>query len=156
MTVLPTSNGTKVAAQPFRFLLCRRLRLSLPLSSRSGRRGRRIDLFDNHVQRALRLGCWARGVRPRLRCCVNVQGGRGSGGRRTCSSVTWNLGSSTSWTVADWSHCNAPIPTDTQNQRTHIGHTHTHTHTHHPKNIQRTHGNSNDGTHDTRRTHTEL
>ena len=54
---LPTSKATKVDAQPFRLLLCRRLHLPLPLSMRTCRCGRQLDRFGHH-----RAACAVAGV----------------------------------------------------------------------------------------------
>ena len=43
VTALPTSRATRMDGQPFRILLLRRLRLPLPLSSRTCRCGRHLD-----------------------------------------------------------------------------------------------------------------
>ena len=47
-TALPTSRVTRFDAQPFRLLLCRRLHLPLPLTLRTCRCGRRLDMFGHH------------------------------------------------------------------------------------------------------------
>ena len=57
LTALPTSRATKIAAQPFRLQLCRRLRLPLPVSSRTCRCGRQLDIFGHH-----RAACAQAGV----------------------------------------------------------------------------------------------
>ena len=54
-TALPTSRVTRVDAQPFRLLLCRRL--PLPLSMRTCRCGRQLDMFGHH-----RAACAMAGV----------------------------------------------------------------------------------------------
>ena len=48
LTVLPTSKATKLDAQPFRLLLCRKLHLPLHLSMRTCRCGRLLDVFGHH------------------------------------------------------------------------------------------------------------
>ena len=57
MTALPTSSATKIAALPFRLLLCRRLRLPPPLSARACRCARQLDVFGHH-----RAACVQNGV----------------------------------------------------------------------------------------------
>ena len=47
-TALPTSRVTRVDAQPFRLLLCRRPNLPLLLSMRTCRCGRQLDVFGHH------------------------------------------------------------------------------------------------------------
>ena len=47
-TALPTSRVTRMDAQPFRLLLCRRMHLPLPLSMRTCRCGRQLDMFGHH------------------------------------------------------------------------------------------------------------
>ena len=44
LTVSPTSRATRIEPQPFRLWLCRRLFLPLPMSSRTCRCGRRLDI----------------------------------------------------------------------------------------------------------------
>ena len=56
-TVVPTNRMTRMEAQPFRILLCRRLRLPLPLSSRTCRCGRQLDIYGHH-----RAACSEAGV----------------------------------------------------------------------------------------------
>ena len=48
VTALPTSRATRMDGQPFRILLLRRLRLPLPLSSRTCRCGRQLDPLGHH------------------------------------------------------------------------------------------------------------
>ena len=48
LTALPTSRATRIDAQPFRLLLCRRLHLPLPLTQRTCRCGRPLDKFGHH------------------------------------------------------------------------------------------------------------
>ena len=48
LTALPTSKATRLEAQPFRVFLCRRLHLPLPLSMRTCRCGRQLDMFGHH------------------------------------------------------------------------------------------------------------
>ena len=48
LTALPTSKATKIASQPFLLLVCRRLHLPLPLSHRTCRCGRQLDVFGHH------------------------------------------------------------------------------------------------------------
>ena len=57
MRALQTSRTTKIAAQQFRLLLCRRLRLPLPSSSRTCRCGRQLNVFGHH-----RAACAQAGV----------------------------------------------------------------------------------------------
>ena len=57
LTVLPTSKATRLDPQPFRFLLCRRLHLPLPLSMRTCQRGRQHDIFGHH-----RAACAVAGI----------------------------------------------------------------------------------------------
>ena len=56
-TALPTSRATRIDPQPFRLLLCRRLHLPLPLSHRTCRCGRQLDVFGHH-----RAACSEAGV----------------------------------------------------------------------------------------------
>ena len=53
----PTSRTTRIDPQPFRVLLCRRLHLPLPFSSRTCRCGRLLDLRGHH-----RAACAEAGV----------------------------------------------------------------------------------------------
>ena len=48
LSAVPSSFLTRIESQLFRVLLLRRLRLPLPLSSRSCRCGRLSDIFDHH------------------------------------------------------------------------------------------------------------
>ena len=48
LTAVPTNRMTRIEAQPFRLLLLRRLRLPLPLTSRTCRCGRQLDSFGHH------------------------------------------------------------------------------------------------------------
>ena len=57
LTALPTSKATRLEAQPFRVFLCRRLHLPLPLSMRTCRCGRQLDMFGHH-----RAACAVAGV----------------------------------------------------------------------------------------------
>ena len=60
LTALPTSRATRIDPQPFRVWLCRRLFLPLPLSSRTCRCGRLLDMYGHHraaCSRAGVLGC---------------------------------------------------------------------------------------------------
>ena len=57
LTAVPTSRMTRIEAQPFRLLLLRRLRLPLPLTSRTCRCGRLLDSFGHH-----RAACSGAGV----------------------------------------------------------------------------------------------
>ena len=57
LTALPTSRATRIDAQPFRLLLCRRLHLPLPLTQRTCRCGRPLDKFGHH-----RAACAEAGV----------------------------------------------------------------------------------------------
>ena len=57
LTSLPTSRATRLDAQPFRVFLCRRLHLPLPLSMRTCRCGRQLDMFGHH-----RAACAVAGV----------------------------------------------------------------------------------------------
>ena len=80
-TALPTSKATKVDAQPFRLLLCRRLHLPLPLSMRTCRCGRQLDMFGHH-----RAACAVAGVLGRRGFpleCAAVQICREAGARVT-------------------------------------------------------------------------
>ena len=56
-TTMPTNRMTRIEAQHFRNLLCRRLRLPLPSSSRTCRCGRQLDQFGPH-----RAACSETGV----------------------------------------------------------------------------------------------
>ena len=57
VTAVPTNRTTWFESQLFRILLCRRLRLLLPLSSRTCRCGRLLDSFGHH-----RAACSEAGV----------------------------------------------------------------------------------------------
>ena len=57
VTAVPTNRTTRFESQLFRILLCRRLRLPLPLSSRTCRCGRLLDSFGHH-----RAACSEAGV----------------------------------------------------------------------------------------------
>ena len=57
LTTLPTSRATRIDPQPFRLLLCRRLHLPLPLSHRTCRCGRQLDVFGHQ-----RAACSEAGV----------------------------------------------------------------------------------------------
>ena len=57
LTAVPTNRMTRIEAQPFRLLLLRRLRLPLPLTSRTCRCGRQLDSFGHH-----RAACSVAGV----------------------------------------------------------------------------------------------
>ena len=83
-TAVPTSRVTRMDAQPFRLLMCRRLHLPLPLSLRTCRCGRRLDSFGHH--RAAAQVCREAGARV----ATNV----------LCGMWTWQL--STLWTVGGW------------------------------------------------------
>ena len=67
-----TNRMTRIEAQPFRLLLLRRLRLPLPLTSRTCRCGRQLDSFGHHRAACSVAGCWAgegsHWSRPRQRC----------------------------------------------------------------------------------------
>ena len=56
-TALPTSRVTRIDAQPFRLLMCRRLHLPLPLTLRTCRCGRQLDMYGHH-----RAACAEAGV----------------------------------------------------------------------------------------------
>ena len=56
LTVLPTSRATRLDPQPFRMWLCRRLFLPLPLSSRTCRCGRLLDVYGHHRAACSRAG----------------------------------------------------------------------------------------------------
>ena len=54
---LPTTRATRIDPPPFRILLCRRLHLPLPLTLRTCRCGRQLDMFGHH-----RAACAEAGV----------------------------------------------------------------------------------------------
>ena len=56
-TALPTFRVTRFDAQPFHLLLCRRLHFLLPLTQRTCRCGRQLDMFGHH-----RAACAEAGV----------------------------------------------------------------------------------------------
>ena len=58
LTAVPTNRMTRIEAQPFRLLLLRRLRLPLPLTSRTCRCGRQLDSFGHHRAACSVAGSW--------------------------------------------------------------------------------------------------
>ena len=56
----PTNRVTRIDALPFRMLLCRRLRLPMPLSSRTCRCSRLLDVFGHHRERCAQAGLLGR------------------------------------------------------------------------------------------------
>ena len=76
LTAVPTSRMTRIEAQHFRLLLLRRLRLPLPLTSRTCRCGRLLDSFGHH-----RAACSGAGVLGGER--VPIGAGRGTGVQRS-------------------------------------------------------------------------
>ena len=60
LTALPTSRVTRIEAQPFGLLLCRRLRFPLPFSLRSCRCGRQLDSFGHDCAACHVAGVWGR------------------------------------------------------------------------------------------------
>ena len=75
-TTMPTNRMTRIEAQPCRILLCRRLRLPLPLSSRTCRCGRLLDKFGHHRAACSEAGVWGkRGVSFWVCCSPSVPGG---------------------------------------------------------------------------------
>ena len=67
-TAFPTSR-VRVDAQPFRLLLCRRLHLPLPLSMRTCRCGRQLDMFGHHRAACAMAGVLGRRGHP-LECAA--------------------------------------------------------------------------------------
>ena len=59
-TALPTSRATRMDAQPFRILLCRRLHLELLLTLRTCRCGRQLDMFGHHRAACAEAGVFGR------------------------------------------------------------------------------------------------
>ena len=51
LIALPTTRATRIDPQPFRILLCRRLHLPLPLTLRTCRCGRQLDMFAAQICR---------------------------------------------------------------------------------------------------------
>ena len=96
LTVSPTSRATRIEPQPFRLWLCRRLFLPLPLSSRTCRCGRRLDIYGDY-----RAACWEEEgslSSARQRRCAKLEGVW----EPPRSSVIWMLGSSMGWMDAEW------------------------------------------------------
>ena len=83
-TALPTSRVTKIESQPFRLLLCRRLRLPIPVSSRTCRCGRRLD---HHRAGCSGAGVWRGGGSPSRSLLHRYAGKRERGCPRTSSFV---------------------------------------------------------------------
>ena len=90
-TTLPTSRHARIDSQSFRFLLCRRLRLPIPLCSRTCRCGRPLDILGHHL-----AACAEAGVLEKRGSCWSVQqpksvGRQGLGCPLTClfATSTW-------------------------------------------------------------------
>ena len=60
LTALPTSRVMRLDAQPFRFLLCRRLHLPFPLTQRTCRCGRQLDFLGHHRAACAEAGILAK------------------------------------------------------------------------------------------------
>ena len=72
LTALPTSRATRIDAQPFRLLLCRRLHLPLPLSHRTCRCGRLLDQFGHHRAACSEAGVLGRRGFPLERAAAQI------------------------------------------------------------------------------------
>ena len=73
---LPTNISTRIDPQPFRILLCRRLRLPLPLTLRTCRCGRQLDMFDHHRAACAEAGGFgAPWISSGGGCSLYMQGG---------------------------------------------------------------------------------
>ena len=81
VTAVPTNRTTRFESQLFRIFLCRRLRLPLPLSSRTCRCGRLLDSFGHH--RAARSEAGVLGGRGYPLECAAAQVCREAGARVT-------------------------------------------------------------------------
>ena len=76
LTALPTSRATRIDAQPFRLLLCRRLHLPLTLSHRTCRCGRLLDQFGHHHAACSEAGVLGRRGFPLERAAAQIWQGR--------------------------------------------------------------------------------
>ena len=79
LTALPTSRATRLDPQPFRMWLCRRLFLPLPLSSRTCRCGRLLDVYGHHRAACSRAGVLGTRGFPLERAAAQIcreEGGR--------------------------------------------------------------------------------
>ena len=61
LMAFPTSRSTRIDPQLFRVLLCRRLQLPLPFSSRTCRCGRLLDCRGHHRAACAEAGFWEQG-----------------------------------------------------------------------------------------------
>ena len=75
-TAFPTGSVCRIDAQPFRLLLCRRLRLPSPLSSRTCRCGRLFDVLGHHRAACGGWGASETERRVGVRRCTGKQGSR--------------------------------------------------------------------------------
>ena len=88
-TAFPTSRVYRIEAQPFRLLLCRRLRLPMPLSSRTCRCGRLLDVLGHH--RAACAEAEVLGRRGFALECAAAQVCREAGGRVSTNVMVRDL-----------------------------------------------------------------
>ena len=110
-TALPTSRHARIDSQSFRLLLCRRLRLPIPLCSRTCRCGCPLDILGHH-----RAACAEAGVLGEEGSCWSVQqpksvARQGLGCPLTClfATSTWRsttglMGAGLRWSPTA-SHC---------------------------------------------------
>ena len=87
LTALPTSKATRLDPQLFRLLLCRRLHMPLPLSMRTCRCGRQLDMF--HHDRAACVVAGVLGERGFPLECTAAQVCREAGARVSTNIPVW-------------------------------------------------------------------